>query len=211
MKSLYKFLLENKKQEIYDDRFSDVENKIINKLANGGRIEWDEDEHDAWEEMDKDTRELMLMVSGFTGLTNDDELEDVGTIYTAIDKKEMFTELIEQMVNYVTKYGMDDSYSYHILYNDNKIIHVSEDNFEYEFDDTKYNRGTSWKTAETLVKKLLKQRNIECILCQNGYGEPYYWCKDDFALARLQKYGGFEYWENGRGEKRRNYIQDDWI
>lgn len=30
-------------------------------------------------------------------------------------------------------------------------------------------------------------------------------------MAALKRYGGFEEWHNGRGERHRDYIQDDWI
>ena len=69
----------------------------------------------------------------------------------------------------------------------------------------------SWRTAWTIIKNSLNLRNLVFILRTDGYEEPNYWVKNDVGLRLLKKYGEFEEWKNGRGEKRRDYIQDDWI
>ena len=208
MKHILTYIKESSQNEIYDEHFTKEQNEIINKIAKGGYVELSDK---TWmEEMDLSERELMLMVSGFTGLIDENELEEFGTLYFPISREDLFNEMQDQLVNEFTGYGMDDSYVYTFGYANGDIKRVSHDENDIELKKP-VTQKMSWRTAWTIIKNSLNLRNLVFILRTDGYEEPNYWVKNDAGLQLLKKYGEFEEWKNGRGEKRRDYIQDDWI
>ena len=56
-------------------------------------------------------------------------------------------------------------------------------------------------------------RKVEAIIRSDGYNQPTYYISKGSTTdgeTAMRKYG-FELWKNGRGDKKRDYIQDDWI
>lgn len=185
------------------------EQAIINIISNGGFVNFGDFSRIWTDIMDKDQRELMLMQAGFTGMTVDDELEESGTIYVPASKNDLVREIQEALVNEWEGYGMDDSTTFTIGYKDGTTVDVSRD-FN-EVDPVRpLTANQQVKTHYDIAKQSLKTRDIAWIIKTDGYDEPRYYVANG-SKNSLREYGGFEFWNNGRGEKRREYIQDDWI
>lgn len=179
---------------------------IADKIAKGGYVSIDDE---AWvDEMTLDERELTLMLAGFTGLTNE-ELDENGTFYVPLDKDRLVEEFQEALSNEVAYNGMDENTFFTIGYKDGSRKYLSHD--ENDFDDAKITYTQSPSTQWSKAKSALKLRDVAYILRSDGYQEPNYWANGKDGLNLLKQYGGFEEWKKGRGERRRQYIQDDWI
>ena len=162
-----------------------------------------------WNEvMDLEHRELTLMMAGFTGLTNE-ELETNGTLYFPITKEDVLSLLSEALLNEFLGYGMDDSYMFTIGYKDGTIKTYSHGDCDFtpKRPLTNYQYG---RTQEKIIRSSLHLRDIAFIVMSDGYEEPVYYTTKE-GLTALKKYGDFEEWHDGRGEKQRDYIQNDWI
>lgn len=174
------------------------ENRILNSISNGGWVELPP----SFSELNGEQRELLLMMSGFSGLTE----EDNASLYFPIEKKEFVSMLTEDLGNISSGYKIDDSVSWAIGYKDGTTKYLSE--MDNDFDGIKLTSNQSFSKQKSIVSKALKDAAF--ILRSDGYSEPTYRTSKG-GLTMLKKYGGFEEWKNGRGEKRRDYIQDDWI
>lgn len=192
--------------EFYTPEQQDRLAKIINK---GGFVSMEAEESRIWcDVMDLEHRELTLMMAGFTGLTNE-ELETNGTLYFPVAKKNILAELIEALRNELQGYGMDDSTMFTIGYKDGTVKTYSHDDSDITLKrpltDNQY-----CSTQEKIIRSSLNLRNIDFIIMSNGYQEPVYFVTKE-GIPALKQYGNFEKWYKGVGEKRRDYIQDEWL
>ena len=161
--------------------------------------------NDLWEQLSKEQQELALMEAAFSGAITDD-LEH-GTVYIEAEKNDLVSSFQEDLVNEMQGYGMDDSTSWTILYKDGSKKYLSHD-MENDFDDTHITKGM-FKQAYTNAKNALKISNVAAIIKSDGYEQPRYYIAKG-GEKQMRDYG-FEFWKKGRGEKKRNYIQDDWV
>ncbi len=184
--------------------------KIAVAIAKGGYVSLDDKElvHVWYDIMDLEQREQTLMIAGFTGLTNE-ELETNGTIYFPIAKDEILSMLSEALINELQGYGMDESFMFTIGYHDGTVKTYSHGDCDFtpKRPLTNYQYG---RTQDRIIRSSLHLREITFIIMSDGYQEPTYFATRN-GLPALKRYGGFEEWHNGRGEGRRDYIQDDWI
>ena len=191
----------------YTPQQKDALAKIIGK---GGYVTIDDANLvQVWQDvMNVEQRELTLMLAGFTGLTNE-ELESSGTLYFPIPKKDILDFLVECLRNEVAGYGMDDSIMFTIGYKDGSVKTFSHDDCDFSPIRPLTNNQYG-STQEKIIRSSLNLKNLSFIIMTDGYQEPTYFTTKS-GLPALKKYGGFEIWHNGRGEKQRDYIQDDWI
>ena len=188
----------------------ELQDKIAETIHKGGYVYFDDMEliH-VWNDvMELEERELTLMLAGFTGLTNE-ELETNGTLYFPIAKDEILSMLSEALINELQGYGMDESFMFTIGYKDGTVKTYSHGDCDFtpKRPLTNYQYG---RTQDRIIRSSLHLREITFIIMSDGYQEPTYFATKN-GLPALKKYGGFEEWHNGRGERRRDYIQDDWI
>ena len=188
----------------------ELQDKIAETIHKGGYVYFDDNEliH-VWNDiMELEERELTLMLAGFTGLTNE-ELETNGTLYFPIAKDEILSMLSEAFINELQGYGMDESFMFTIGYKDGTVKTYSHGDCDFtpKRPLTNYQYG---RTQDRIIRSSLHLREITFIIMSDGYQEPTYFATKNGLLA-LKKYGDFEEWHNGRGERRRDYIQDDWI
>lgn len=184
---------------------------MANAIEKYGWFSFEGAQRDAWGDMTTDERDLTLMYAGFTGMIDEDEYENFGTIYIPMDKKKLVEELKEQLVNDWQGYGVEESTMFTIGYKDGSRKYLSQLESDFEPSRPVTNRTTS-RSASELAQGSIKLRDVAYIIRSNGYDEPNYWvANNDTAKELLRKYGNFEFWRKGRGEKRRSYIQDDWI
>ena len=186
------------------------QDKIAEIIHKGGYVSLDENKliHVWYDIMDLEQRELTLMLAGFNGLTNE-ELETNGTLYFPVAKVEILSLLCEALINELQGYGMDDSYVFTIGYKDGTVKTYSHDDCDFipKRPLTIYQYG---RTQDGIIRSSLHLRDIAFIIMSDGYEEPIYFATKE-GLPALKRYGGFEEWHNGVGERRRDYIQDDWI
>lgn len=206
MKSLESYLLENE-EDIYS---SDDQNKIVDIINKGGYISFEDKLGNIWyNKMSLEDRELTLMLAGFTGFINIDELEDSGTIYMPIKRDNLLGTLEDNIRNYATGYGIDDSTMWIIGYSDNSIKTFSE--LENDLDIPELDINTSRTKINKVINSCINIQKVLFILNINGYNEPTVWIKNNKGKELFKKFGNFEEWKHGRGEIKRDYIQDDWV
>lgn len=195
-------------EEIYTP---EQQEQLVDIIHKGGYVNFDQsnDLLHVWQDlMELSDRELTLMLAGFTGLTNE-ELESSATLYFPVPKKNLLNLLEDCLVNELTGYGFEETTSFTIGYKDGTVKYYCE----VDCDFTPKQPLTSNQSSSTqykIVRSSLNIRNIDFIIMTDGYEEPTYFATKE-GLPALKKYGGFEEWHNGRGEKQRDYIQDDWI
>ena len=207
MKSLESYLLENTKEDIYSP---DDQDKIADIINKGGYISFEDKLGDIWyNKMSLEDRELTLMLAGFTGFINKDELAESGTFYIPIERDNLLGILEDDITNYTTGYEIDDSTMWIIGYSDNSIKTFSE--LENDLDVPELDINTSRTKIKNVVKSCINIQKVLFILNTNGYNEPTVWIKNNKGKELFKKFGNFEEWKNGRGEIKRDYIQDDWI
>lgn len=185
--------------------------EIAEFIASGekGFLSFDRDMYEDWQAMTTDEKDLTLMLAGFTGMIND-EYEDFGTIYMPTGKNGLISEIEEALDNEWTGNGMEESTVFTIGYKDGttKTISYAENDFEPK---ERITPNTSSREIWRRARAAIGLRNVAYIVRTNGYDEPNYWVANDAGKAQMKEYFGFEEWKKGRGEKRRQYIQDDWI
>ena len=186
------------------------QDKIAEIIHKGGYVSLDDKEliHVWYDMMDLEQRELTLMLAGFNGLTNE-ELETNGTLYFPVAKDEILSMLCEALINELLGYGMDDSYMFTIGYKDGTVKTYSHDDCDFtpKRPLTIYQYG---RTQDKIIRSSLHLRDIAFIIMSDGYEEPVYFATNN-GIPTLKRYGCFEEWHNGVGERRRDYIQYDWI
>lgn len=199
--------MDNNEKVAYTDDFltQDEMDSVVSSFANGDPVD-----SDIVDKMDVSQIELALMEAGFTGATSDDL--DNGVAYYSQTKEDMVALFRDDIVNELYfDYGMDDSVLYTILYKDGTKKHLSHDDSS-DFDNVHFTSGFGKRTYE-IARKALDIRNVAAIIRSDGYGQPRYYLSQSRSIDAkymMQQYG-FEFWENGRGEKQRDYIQDDWL
>lgn len=186
--------------------------RLAEIISKGGYVQIDDRElADVWiDDMTLDEKELTLMLAGFTGMINE-ELEENGTMYFPLPKKELVGLFVDQLVNQLDGNGMEESTMFTIGYKDGTVKYLAELDDDFS-DSVRFTDKISYSGLHRKAKEAIGLSNVTFIIKSDGYDEPNYWVADDeMAKEQLRKYGGFEYWKKGRGEKRRSYIQDDWI
>ena len=186
--------------------------EIADFIASGetrGFLSFDRDMYEDWQGMTTDEKDLTLMLAGFTGMIND-EYEEYGTIYMPTAKKGLVSEIEEALDNEWTGYGMEDSTVFTIGYKDGTTKRISADDNEFE-PKQRITPNTSPREVWRRARAAIGMSNVAYIVRTNGYDEPSYWVANDEGKQMMKDYFGFEEWKKGRGEKRRSYIQDDWI
>ena len=183
--------------------------ELIRIIAKGGFVSFEMEQYQVWQDLMRlEDRELTLMMAGFTGLTNE-ELETFGSIYFPITKEDILSILVEALSNELQGYGMDDSTMFTIGYKDGTIVNYSH--LDCDFTPKRpLTNNQSGSTQDKVIRSSLNTRDIAFLIMTDGYEEPVYYATKN-GMATLKRYGGFEEWHNGRGERQREYIQDDWV
>lgn len=181
--------------------YDEIWDKLTDAIFKGENFDYN-----FWDGLTTEQKELALMQGGFTGLIGDD-FENGMLYYPTEDKKHLLSWMADDIANSNDVYGMDDSVHWTVKYTDGTTKNLSEGDSDY-YEDW---RGKSSAFTKRRTAQLIQTSKIAWILRTDGYDQPSYWVKDEKALASLKKYGGFERWKKGRGEKRRDYVQDDWI
>lgn len=160
-------------------------------------------------ELDENQQALTLMEAGFTGAVDD---INSGMLYYPDTKKNMVELFVNDLVNEMSGMGMDDSTTYSILYNDGTRKYLSNDDPSDFVNNDKIRSGITKKIYSD-AKNALKISKVEAIIRSDGYNQPTYYISKGSTTdgeTAMRKYG-FELWKNGRGDKKRDYIQDDWV
>ena len=152
-----------------------------------------------WSDLDDASRELALMEAGFTGIAS----EDADDIMFENSKDEMSRLLTDTMLNNWESDRWDDDYMVTVGYKDGTM----RTNGEIEPARAITGRQ-SIKTQFRIVNQTLFGRNVAYVTLYSPFGAYYWSAKGDDTILR---HTGYEKWTNGRGTKRRDYIQDDWI
>ena len=180
----------------YDKEWNDM----VNAIYTGGDLDMD-----VWDEMSSSQRELALMEGGFTGLISDEF--DQGMLYYEDKKSQFVSSLAEALSNELAN-GMDETTVFTIGYKNGQVKRISHG--DNEVGDMGVTNRQSFSTQKEKVQSALSDRKINFIIKTDGYSQPTYYVTRD-GMNDLKQYGGFEQWKKGRGEKRRDYVQDDWI
>ena len=152
-----------------------------------------------WQDIDPDHRELALMEAGFTGLASDGA-ED---IITEVSKDHILSYVSDEILN--RWLGQEGS-------NDIMITVGHTDGKTYTDEEIEPSRKItdrqSYATQKNIIKQTMTGRDVSFVLVQGPWGSNYWAAKGN---DHIQQHTGYERWKNGRGEKRRDYVQDDWI
>lgn len=187
--------------EIREERYE----KLLGYIQNGRDVD-DIGVIDDWDAMRDDERELALMQGGFTGILPDNGLENFELMYPG-DKKELVARLAEDISNSQDGRSMADV-SWTVGLKGGRTVYLMDG------EDTLGSLGVtsnqSFKTQKAKVASALADTKIDFIIRQDGFDQPRYYATRT-GLKVIKEYTGGEVWRNGRGEKRRDYIQDDWI
>ena len=194
----------------YEYYTPEQQDKIAEAIAKGGYVSLDDKEliHVWYDIMDLEQREQTLMLAGFTGLTNE-ELETHATLYFPVPKKDLLDLLVECLRNELAYYGMDETTMFTIGYRDGTTKTYSHNDCDFTPKRPLTNNQYG-STQEKIIRSSLHLRDIDFIIMSDGYEEPVYYVTKE-GMPALKRYGGFEEWHDGRGERQRDYIQDDWI
>ena len=172
--------------------------RYVNELAN-------EEYPTGWSDLDVPSRELALMEAGFTGYA-DDGAENI-----------MFPTEKDSIVDVAVTAIMNDNYygpqvnsdtSITIAYKDGTSKTIGSLGSEIDL-VSPLSSNQSFKTQENIVRRSLHIGDIAYITHNDSYRETYWIAKG--GEERFRRDTDYEYWKKGRGEKRRDYIQDDWI
>lgn len=154
-----------------------------------------------WQDIDPDHRELALMEAGFNGLA-DDGAED---IIAEISKDSMRSYIQDTLRNQWTDWEVDNDIMITVGYKDGRNL-VNE---EIQPAKPLTNRQ-SYSTQRKILDQTVFGRNVDFVMVSGPWGSEY-WAQGQRGADRIKAYTGYEKWTNGRGTKRRDYIQDDWI
>lgn len=183
--------------------------QLAEAIAKGGFVSFERELSEVWRDlMGLKERELTLMMAGFTGLTNE-ELESFASIYFPVVKEDILSILVEALANELYGYGMDESTMFTIGYKDGTVVNYSHIDCDF-MPKRPLTNNQSGTTQEKIIRSSLQTRDIAFLIMTDGYEEPVYYATKD-AMSALKKYGDFEEWHDGKGEHRRDYIQDDWL
>lgn len=174
------------------------QSRFVDTIANG--------EYPAgWDELDTASRELALMEAGFTGYSD----EDAENILFPETKDRILMDTVDAVINDFD-FGpkVNESTYITIAYKDGTTKSIGSLGSEIET-TRPLSKGQSYTTQEKIVRQSLRVRDIAYITHNNSYNEVYWIAKD--GESRFLKDTGYEKWTKGRGTRRRDYIQDDWI
>lgn len=191
-----------RKANNYQPTYTELQDKVVGEIAKG-----EIPDYDIWSDMSYEEKELALQMAGFTGLASSDGIEN-GDLYIAQAREDLVSGLAENLSNMDSGYGVIDDKTYTFGYKDGTLKEVSEltNDFEGVVKD-----GQSFATQRNKVNSLIGDRNLLFVTETSGNNQPRYYVKNREGMKALKKYGDFEEWKGGRGEKKRDYIQDDWI
>lgn len=159
---------------------------------------------EGWSDLETSQRELALMQSGFTGFADD----GAENIMFPVDKDTQIRNTIDAILTDFQYGERSNSDTYiTVAYKDGTKKTVGA--LGSEFDIPNLTSRQSSRTQDSVVRSALKVRDIAYITHNDSYRETYWVAPGNEAQIRRDT--GYEKWKNGRGEKRRDYIQDDWI
>lgn len=152
-----------------------------------------------WDDIDPDHRELALMQSGFSGLANN----GADDIIFESTKEQMSRLVTDTLLNNWETNSWDMDYMLTVGYKDGSM-RVNE-----EVVPTRaITERQSVKTQFGIVDKTLFGKNVAYVTFSTPFGANYWSARGDDTIL---KHTGYEKWTRGRGTKRRDYVQDDWI
>lgn len=154
-------------------------------------------------DLNSEQKEVALMTAGFTGAISDD-IED-GTMYIPTTKDNIVAQFQDTLVNAMQGYQVLDEF-YTVLYKDGSRRYLDETTNDFDFAHITKNMG---KQAYTNAKSALQLSKVAAIIRSDAFDQPRYYVAKG-GEQQMRDYG-FEFWKSGRGEKKRDYIQDDWI
>ena len=160
-------------------------------------------DHDTWEKLSLEQQEVALMQAGFSGAVSDDLTE--GTMYIPTSKDSIVTQFVESLVNEMQGYGIKDE-SYTVLYKNGDKKYLDEMTNDF---GNAHITDKMYKQAYTNAKNALQISKVAAIIKSDAFDQPRYYVAKG-GEKQMQDYGS-EFWNNGKGEKKRDYIQDDWL
>lgn len=182
--------------------YTELQDRVVSQIAKG-----EIPDYDIWSDMSYDEKELALELAGFTGLASEDDIDN-GDLYIAESRADFVSTLADDLSNIAGGYGIMDDRYYTFGYKDGSQKEINE--YTNDFEGV-VKEGSSFTADKNKVNALLGDRNLLFVTRTSGSDQPKYFVKNKEGMKALKKYGNFEEWKNGRGEKRRDYIQDDWI
>ena len=156
-----------------------------------------------WDDLDDASRELALMEAGFTGLAN----EGAEDIMFEDPRDELLGLLADNIVSDAMGYQHDNDVTATIVYKNGSERRF--DSLNDDFDIGPVGRSSSRGLYDRAYRSM-DRRNISYITYSDASNSRYY-ANGEEGMNRLIRDTGYEKWKNGRGTKRRDYIQDDWI
>lgn len=165
---------------------------VLDSLANG-------DYPAGWQDIDPDHRELALMEAGFTGLAN----EGAEDIIAEVSKDQILSYVSDEVLNRWLGEGGSNDVMITVGHIDGKTY--TDEEIEPV---RKVTSKQSYTTQKSILNQTLTGRDVSFVLVSGPWGSEYYSAKGN---DHIQQYTGYEKWTKGRGEKRRDYVQDDWI
>lgn len=154
-----------------------------------------------WDEIDPDSRELALMQSGFTGLAN----EGADDIIFESTKEQMQNLISDELLNYWegTSARSFEDMSITVGYKDGRTATNEEIQPVRPITDRQ-----SYSTQKNIINQSVTGKDVSFVMVQGSWGSQYWAARGD---EHINQYTGYEKWTRGRGTKRRDYVQDDWI
>ena len=208
MKSIVSYIKES--EGFSEQEYEKLKNELIKYKFNFGCID-DRRLIQIWQdEMDLDYRYLTLIEIGFTGLVHEDSLDEFGEVSvnggSVSHGLGMFCEDMSNNFAYEWNYNR----TWTLGYKDSSIITIDG----YGEEDYKALRGLTknqmYRTQENIIKRNVNAKNLLFLYMQDADSEPLYFVRNTEGLEMLKKWGEFEEWKDGRGEKKLDYIQDDY-
>ena len=156
-----------------------------------------------WTDLDSSERELALMEAGFTGFA-DDGAENILFPVSESNMIGWLTDAITNDQDYGSRANSDNYFT--VGFKDGTMRSVGALGNEIEL-VRPITGKQSYATEQRIVRQSLK--NVAYITYNDSFRETYWIANGGEKQFRSDT--GYEKWTNGRGEKRRDYIQDDWI
>ena len=175
---------------------------LVNSISKDGQIDIR-----VWEDLTNSQRELALMEAGFSGMIGEDFSD--GTLYIEENRESLLSRLNDAILN-DANFGPDADNTWTIGYKDGTRKYLDGTQNDFDVSGQLTNRQ-SGRTQSAIAEKAINKKNIAYILSTSAIDQPRYYVNGESGQRLLKDYGGFEFWKKGRGEKRRDYIQDDWI
>lgn len=174
------------------------QSRFVDTIANG--------EYPAgWDELDDASRELALMEAGFSGWADD----GAETIVFEDSKESILSAARDAIINDFTfGEGSNNDTNITVAYKDGTIKQIGALGSEIEL-IRPLSSNQSASTQSRIAMQSLRTKDIAFVTYNDSWRETAWIAKG--GEAQFIRYTGYEKWTNGRGTKRRDYIQDDWI